>query len=167
MNCHMPEINEGMQDVVRTHTIFSPTQPDMIHANQPNACNLCHLDKGIDWTMSYLKKWYGRDYNQVSIASNYPDRSTPVGLGWLQHSHEPTRLVAAAAFGRQEARWGLAAVIALLDDPYLLNRQFAQTSVESIASVDLNEEFGYWYFMTPQERQPIIAKIRAALVVAN
>ncbi|MEM7478919.1 MAG: hypothetical protein AAF483_28385, partial [Planctomycetota bacterium] len=45
MNCHMPKINEGMQDVVRTHAIFSPTHAGMIEENQPNACNLCHLDK--------------------------------------------------------------------------------------------------------------------------
>ncbi|GAB5402668.1 MAG: hypothetical protein Aurels2KO_08990 [Aureliella sp.] len=167
MNCHMPRINEGMQDVVRTHTIFSPTQPDMIHSNQPNACNLCHLDKSIDWTLGYLNQWYGRVYDQASIARNYPNRSGPVGLGWLQQPHEPTRLVAAEAFARQQARWGLAAVITLLDDPYLLNRQFAQTSVESIADVDLNKRFGYWYFMTPQQRKPIIAKIRASLIDLN
>jgi len=40
MNCHMPKINEGINSLVRTHTIFSPTNPAMIEANRPNACNL-------------------------------------------------------------------------------------------------------------------------------
>ena len=26
MNCHMPRINEGLQDVVRTHMIYSPNR---------------------------------------------------------------------------------------------------------------------------------------------
>ena len=43
MNCHMPRINEGLQEVVRTHTIFSPTNSAMIESNQMNACNQCHV----------------------------------------------------------------------------------------------------------------------------
>ena len=44
MNCHMPRLNEGLQDVVRTHMIFSPVEASMIESGHPNACNLCHLD---------------------------------------------------------------------------------------------------------------------------
>jgi predicted CXXCH cytochrome family protein len=74
MNCHMPKINEGVQDVVRTHTIYSPTRADMIEANHPNACNLCHTDKPIVWTLGSLKKLFGKTYNEIVIAANYPDR---------------------------------------------------------------------------------------------
>ena len=56
MNCHMPRMNEGLQDVVRTHMIFSPTNSEMIESNQPNACNLCHTEKSIDWTVNYLQR---------------------------------------------------------------------------------------------------------------
>lgn len=47
MNCHMPRINEGMQDVVRTHLSFSPTDTAMLEANHPNECNLCHVEKTL------------------------------------------------------------------------------------------------------------------------
>ena len=60
LNCHMPRINEGIEDVVRTHMIYSPTRADMLEANHPNACNLCHTDKPIDWTLAALKDWYGK-----------------------------------------------------------------------------------------------------------
>ncbi len=63
MNCHMPRINEGMQDVVRTHTIFSPTNTDMIHNNNPNACNQYHTNKSTDWTIDYLEKWFGSKFD--------------------------------------------------------------------------------------------------------
>src|SRR5438128_2432708 len=111
MNCHMPRINEGLQDVVRTHTIFSPTEPRMIEANQPNACNLCHLKENIDWTLNYLKRWYptkAGPYSEAKLTANYPNRKGPVGLGWLKSPHEPTRLVATETLAKANARWALA-----------------------------------------------------------
>ncbi|GAB5402961.1 MAG: hypothetical protein Aurels2KO_11920 [Aureliella sp.] len=163
MNCHMPKINEGMQDVVRTHTIFSPTQADMIESNQPNACNLCHLDKSIDWTLEKLDDWYGKSYSPIAITSAYPSRNQPMGLGWLASDHEATRLVAAEAAARQAATWMMPAMANMLDDPYLLNRQFAQTNLEKLSSRDLNKEFGYWFYMTPEERRAPVAAIRKAV----
>lgn len=163
MDCHMPRINEGMQDVVRTHTIFSPTQADMLHANQPNACNLCHLEKPIAWTLKSLKDWYGKSYSAADIARNYPNASQPVGLGWLASPHESTRLVASEAAARQKAGWMMPALVTQLDDPFLLNRQFAQTSLESLLGDSLDKRFGYWFYMTPSERKPHIQQIRDAI----
>ena len=164
MNCHMPHINEGMQDVVRTHTIFSPTQPEMLEQNQPNACNLCHLDKSIDWTISYLQQWYGRSVDQKELDQNYADRTQAVGIGWLNQEHEATRLVATEAFAREGARWGLKHLVEGLDDEYLLNRQFTQTAIERLIGKQLNNEFGYWYYMTPEERQTVLKKIKDELL---
>ena len=155
MNCHMPHINEGIEEVVRTHTIFSPTQPDMIASGQPNACNLCHLDKPIDWTLGYLKSWYGKSYAEGEIAKSYPNRDEAVGMMWLKHSQPATRLVAAAAFAREKARWGLPELLKLLDDPYLVNRQFAQTSMEKLIDRRLDEAVGYWFYMGKEERQGV------------
>jgi tetratricopeptide (TPR) repeat protein len=28
----------------------------------PNACNSCHKDKDVQWSVSYVKKWYGDDF---------------------------------------------------------------------------------------------------------
>ncbi len=161
MNCHMPRINEGMQDVVRTHRIFSPTNRAMIEANQPNACNLCHLDKPIDWTLDLLKQWYGRSYDESKLGANYPRRSDPVGLGWLGSPHESTRLVAAETMGRSGARWALPELVETLDDPYLLNRQFSQQAVERLLGVDLSVRFGYRFHQFQQERRGPLEKIRA------
>lgn len=160
MNCHMPHINEGMQDVVRTHTIFSPTNADMIESNQPNACNLCHVEKSIDWTLQYLLLWYGQRYAESQIAQNYPSRKASVALGWLQSPHEATRLVAADALRRQDAMWALDSLVSMLDDPFLMNRQFTQTSLEKMLNVRLDEVFGYWYYASPTERSAPIERIR-------
>ncbi len=161
MNCHMPRINEGMQDVVRTHRIFNPTNPAMIEANQPNACNLCHLDKPIDWTLGYLREWYGHTYAESKLRASYPRRSEPVGLGWLDSPHESTRLVAAETLGRSGARWALPELVERLDDPYLLNRQFTQQAVERLLEVDLTVRFGYRFHQFQNERRGPLEKIRA------
>ena len=106
MDCHMPKINEGLQYMVRTHRIFNPTDSAMIEANQPNACNLCHLDKPIDWTIGHLRDWYGEKHRfaESKIFRNYPRRDQPVGLGWLHSAHNGTRLAAAEAMATTDVR---------------------------------------------------------------
>jgi predicted CXXCH cytochrome family protein len=163
MNCHMPHINEGLQDVVRTHTIFSPTDRTMIETNQLNACNLCHGDKPIDWTLAHLKDWYGKTYADSNIAASYPRRSQPVALGWLKSKHESIRLVAADSLTRTDSRWALPQLVEALDDDYLLNRQFARIGLESMLGTKLSD-FGYRFYMTRDERAEPLQRIRDALL---
>lgn len=160
MNCHMPRINEGLQDVVRTHTIFSPTEPRMIEANHPNACNLCHVDRSIDWTLGYLKDWYQADgYSAAKIIANYPQRDEPVAIGWLNSSHHGTRLVAADALIRADAKWAIGGLLNVLDDPYLVNRQFTARGLGKMYGIDLRDH-GYRFYMQEHERAEPLQKIR-------
>jgi predicted CXXCH cytochrome family protein len=160
LNCHMPRINEGLQDVVRTHMIFSPTRPDMIHANHPNACNLCHTDRPIDWTLGYLKQWYGRTYDERQIADHYPERGRPAGLGWLKSDNPAVRLVAADAMTRVRDMKVLSELLYALDDPYLVNRQFAGMGVQRMLHMRL-ADFGYRFYLEREERRQPLARLRA------
>jgi predicted CXXCH cytochrome family protein len=160
MNCHMPRLNEGMQDVVRTHTIFSPSHEEMIHNNQPNACNMCHTDETIDWTVDHLSDWYGASFSQAELAANYPSRSAAASLNWLQNSFKPVRLVAIDALTRTKSTWAMSHLIDALDDPHLLNRQFAQTGIEQMRDISLLD-YGYRYYMTAEERRGPIERLRA------
>lgn len=170
MNCHMPRINEGLQDVVRTHTIFSPTNTDMIHANHPNACNQCHTDKSIDWTISYLEQWFDVKFDDVKLQQNYSSRTQSAALGWLQSRNEAVRKVAADALFRTKSKWDQDttiqdALINALDDPYLINRQFASRGFERLLGVQL-QDYGYRFYMTPRERERPMAELRRALRAA-
>lgn len=170
MNCHMPRINEGLQDIVRTHTIFSPTSTAMIHANHPNACNQCHTDRSIDWTVAYLREWYGADFDDVRLQQDYPDRTQSVALGWLLSDHEAVRKVAVDALFRNRSRWEQDtatedALIGALDDPYLINRQFARRGFEQMLDIRLADH-GYRFYMTPNERQQKMADVRKAIHAA-
>ncbi len=162
MNCHMPRINEGLQDVVRTHMIYSPTRPDMIEANHPNACNLCHTDKPIDWTLRYLKEWYGATCDQAKITANYPDGAKPVAQGWLNSPQPSVRLVAVAALTRARDFKALPQLLDALDDPYLVNRQFAYKGLQEMLGLRLRD-FGYRFYMTSEERRRPLADLRARL----
>jgi hypothetical protein len=162
MSCHMPRINEGIEDVVRTHMIYSPNRADMIEANHPNACNLCHTDKPIDWTLKYLKQWYGSTYKEERLAANYPKRSAPVGKGWLKSDNASVRLVAAEAMTRAHDRAALPELLDALDDPYLINRQFAYKGLEEMLQMRLADQ-GYRFYMTAAERRQPLAQLRARL----
>ncbi len=159
LNCHMPRINEGLQDVVRTHMIYSPTRPDMIQANHPNACNLCHTDRSIDWTLDKLKNWYGKTYDEKEITLHYRDRGEPAAFGWLA-SHDPSvRLVAADALTRNRSYQALPKLFDTLDDPYLLTRQFSAKGLEEMLGVRLSD-YGYKFYQSREERKGPLEVIR-------
>ena len=161
MNCHMPHLNEGLQDVVRTHMIYSPNRRDMIRANQPNACNMCHTEKSIRWTLDHFQKWYD-DRPSSSILTKYDNPDQPAILEWLEDENESVRMFAAGALIRSKSFWALEELSKSLDDPFLLNRQFALKGLEDLLEVDL-DDFGYRFYMTPQERAEPLSKIRAML----
>ncbi len=162
LNCHMPRINEGLQDVVRTHTVYSPTRPDMIEANHPNACNLCHTDRPIDWTLTALRGWYGKSYDEAKLGASYKHRALPAALGWLRSGNESVRLVAADALARTRDPRATPALLDALDDPFLLNRQFAARGLEQMLGVR-PAEAGYRFYMTREERAVPLAALRAKL----
>ena len=159
----MPKINEGLQAVVRTHTIFSPTNTAMIEANHPNACNLCHTDRPIDWTLQYLGGWYEASYSEENAAKAYPEPSRAVAAGWMKSDFEAVRLVAASATCEVKDKSLLPELIEMLDDAFLLNRQFTQIGLEEMMQIHLGQ-FGYQFYMTPPERAEPLRLLRAALL---
>lgn len=162
MNCHMPRINEGLQDLVRTHTIFSPTNKKMIEQNQPNACNMCHAEKPIDWTLEHLDKWYGKKYSDDEIAAFYPDRKGPTAKGWLESPEKHVRLVAADVLTRTKSFWAIPELMKALDDPFLLNRQFSGKGIEKMFDLKLTD-YNYRFYMTADERRDSIEKLRSVV----
>lgn len=163
LNCHMPRLNEGLSDIVRTHMIYSPTRADMIHANQPNACNLCHTDRPIDWTLTHFKDWYGKACDESRIAGAYPHRAEPAAIGWLKSNDPAVRLVSAAALARQKDRKALPHLLDMLDDPFLVNRQFTADGLERMLDIRLADG-GYRFYQTRDERQKPIETLRARLL---
>lgn len=164
MNCHMPHLNEGLQDVVRTHTIFSPTNAEMIAANHPNACNLCHLDQSVAWTIDHLRDWYGAEFDSNHLATVL-DNPDDAAKQWFYSDNESVRLIVSSAVVRTKAMWALPELIRLLNDPFLVNRQFTQRGIEQMLGVNL-EEYGYHFYLSKKERSEPLTRIRQALLVS-
>ncbi|HET9300536.1 MAG TPA: ammonia-forming cytochrome c nitrite reductase subunit c552, partial [Candidatus Polarisedimenticolaceae bacterium] len=142
LDCHMPKIVNGLTGIVRTHQISSPTDPRMFAAGAPNACNLCHLDQPVTWTLAALDRQWG-----VKLQ---PDESWkpayggsldgPTGTAWLRHPEPIVRRVAADAYGRTLARAALPQLIPVLNDPLATNRMVALGAIERILGRTLTED---------------------------
>lgn len=62
INCHMPAQYYMGIDFRNDHSIRVP-RPDLSkELGTPNACNMCHTDKSVDWSIKYFEEWYGKKH---------------------------------------------------------------------------------------------------------
>lgn len=166
MNCHMPKYNEGLQDMVRTHRIQSPVAKELVEQNQVNACNLCHLDKSINWTVKHLEEWYPgqHQFDETIMDKFYADRDAPIAPGWITNRHAATRLAAADAAARRMPRQYLDLLLKLLIvDNHTINRQFIQRRLRESLGIDLKAQ-GYQFYQGQPERRKTINGLRTDLL---
>lgn len=96
LDCHMPKLVMGIDRVVRTHRISSPTNPAIVASGGLNACNLCHVDRSLQWTLDELRERY-----EVTLRATRPrEADRPMGEHWLASKEPALRLLAAAALAR-------------------------------------------------------------------
>ena len=57
VNCHMPHTTYGLLKAMRSHSVSSPSVRETTEVLRPNACNLCHLDKTLQWTARRMSEW--------------------------------------------------------------------------------------------------------------
>ncbi len=132
LDCHMPRITMGIDRYVRSHRISSPTDRVMLAAAAPNACNLCHLDQSIEWTLDELRARH--DVRPaVGNLGAYGDSDEAVGAVWLASPEADIRVTAAHAYARSPlGRYALADLLRLLDDPLPYVRAWGVFAVEDI-----------------------------------
>jgi hypothetical protein len=166
LDCHMPRVVQGLSDVVRSHRIGSPASPADLEAGAPNACNLCHLDRPIAWTLAELARRTGRS-TTVSPA-RYGGLDRPVGEAWLDSGDPQVRITAAAAYARAPRRLGRAVLpllLDILDDPVAYDRMRVLFALEAIAG--RRALAGYQPTAPPAERAAQLAALRARLVTTR
>lgn len=133
-NCHMPFTTYGLMKAIRSHQITSPTVQGSLQTGRPNACNLCHLDKSLDWTARYLKDWYGT----AAPSLDETNRTTSAAVLWLLRGDAGQRALIAWHMGWEPARqasgqgWLAPFLAQLLTDPYSTVRYIAHRSLEQL-----------------------------------
>lgn len=143
LDCHMPKIVNGLASVVRTHQISSPTDPRMFAAAAPNACNLCHLDRPLTWTLAALDRQWGVKITPEERWKPAYGGSLdgPTGIAGLHHPQPIVRRVTADAYARSPlGKAALPELISILNDPIATNRTFGLAAVERILGRTLTEE---------------------------
>lgn len=59
VECHMSTTTYMQRDARRDHGFTSPDPQLTKELGLPNACNKCHADKSVDWSIDAVQQWYG------------------------------------------------------------------------------------------------------------
>jgi hypothetical protein len=165
LDCHMPRMVQGLEEVVRTHQISSPTQIEMLREGAPNACNLCHLDRSIRWTVEALETGWGRKLTTEPqwLRAYQGNLDGPVGRAWLKHRVPIVRLVAAHAYARSPlGKSALPDLLETLNDSRAVNRMFGLFAVERVLGRRLNND-EYAPLASPDVRLKQVNALRSSV----
>jgi len=131
--CHMPKTSYALRRGVRSHRIDVPDSRAV--AGRPNACNLCHLDRSLAWTVKTLMKWQAG----VDVSPELPD--VPEGAMGLLTKDAAERVLWADAMGDPDAiaasgsDWEAPLLqFAAEHDPYAVVRYVAGRSRHAVES---------------------------------
>lgn len=137
-NCHMPYTSYGLLRSIRSHTITSPSIQESVDVGRPNACNLCHLDKTLEWSGQQLQDWY--DLPMPTL--NNDERSVAASVLWLLTGDAGQRALTASSYGWNPAQtasgtsWMMPYLGELLGDPYAAVRYIAANSIRSLSGYE-------------------------------
>lgn len=130
-NCHMPHTTYGLLKAIRSHHIDSPSLASDLGAGRPNACNLCHLDRTLEWTARHLTAWYG----QPPVALSAEQRSISAAVRAFLKGDAGQRALIAWHLGWEPAReasgsqWMIPYLAEGLKDPYSAVRHIAHRAL--------------------------------------
>jgi predicted CXXCH cytochrome family protein len=153
-NCHMPHTTYGVLSAIRSHQISNPRVADQLATGRPNACNLCHLEKSLEWTANQLAAWFRHPVPELSPPQR--DWAESVRLGLAGDAGQ--RALIAWHWGWQPALkasakgWLAPMLGALLDDPYAAIRCQAERSLRKSGLPVPN---GYDFVPEPDSRPPV------------
>lgn len=90
----------------------------MLLSGEPNACNLCHLDRSLGWTLDQLAAEF-----VVDVQGERPTFvDEPMGPLWLAQGSRAARIAAASAYAERREPAGVPHLVSALDDPIAYDR---------------------------------------------
>ncbi|MEZ4382246.1 MAG: cytochrome c3 family protein [Nannocystaceae bacterium] len=157
-SCHMPNTTYGLLGATRSHEIDAPAASERYFGARPNACNLCHLDRTLEWTAAQLGRWYGIEAPTLDPEA----REVAAGVAWALQGDAAQRALIAWHFGWGPARaaagerWQAPLLAALLRDPYDAVRFIAG---RSLAELPGYADLDYDYVAPAAEREAIAREV--------
>src|SRR5215510_12863669 len=97
-NCHMPKVVYGIMSFHPTHDITVPDPTLTVSNAVPNACNQCHLDRGVNWSITESKQLWPSRFGSAQV-SNDNQFDLPEGPRALFAGDALTRALAANLLG--------------------------------------------------------------------
>lgn len=157
LNCHMPYKAYGLLGGIRAHDMAPPDIAASVQLGVPNACNLCHLDKTLDWTQRQMQGWY----ENPALPLSAEQKSISAAAIWLLKGDAPRRVVTAWHLGWKPAQqaagtdWMAPYAARLLDDPYGVNRYVAARSLRTLPGY---QGFTFDFLSSPSDQQSTVAR---------
>jgi hypothetical protein len=137
-NCHMPRTVYGLLKNIRSHWIDSPSVKVSVETGRPNACNLCHLDRTLEWTQQRLAEWYQQPHGEL----DRDQKTIAASLLWTLKGDANQRALMAWHMGWEPARrasgvfWMPPMLAHLMMDDYSAVRYIAYQSLKKITGFE-------------------------------
>ena len=151
-NCHMPHTTYSLLKAIRSHEVDSPNVSVTQATGRPNACNLCHLDKTLQWTADNLTHWYGHE----SITLEHSHQQTAASLIWLLQGNAVQRTLASwhmtwkPTFETSSSNWRMPFMIQLLNDNYAATRYVTWQSLKKLPEYErIQQGIEFYKFVSP------------------
>src|SRR5262249_28122519 len=131
---HMPYTTYGLLKNIRSHRISSPELSATLKTGRPNACNLCHLDRTLEWGGNYLSLWY----QQPKPVLDQEQRTISAAVLIALKSGAGQRALIAWHMGWDPAKkisgedWLAPYLAQLISDPYPAVRYIANHSLDAL-----------------------------------
>jgi hypothetical protein len=127
--CHMPRVVYGIMTFHPTHEITVPDPQLTATAGVPNACNQCHLDRGVNWSIEQAKRLWPARFAGAQVSSDQ-QFNLPEGPRALFAGDALTRALAADLLGgggptRPDTLWASPFLVQAFADRYPIVRFFA------------------------------------------
>jgi len=168
-NCHMPRVVYGIMAFHPTHDITIPDPQLTTSAGVPNACNQCHLDRGVNWSIVETKRLWPERFNKA-ILSKEEEFNLPEGPRALFAGDALTRALAADLLGgggpfKPDPCWSSPFLVEAFADSYPIVRYFAASGLIrsgvpwQMAKPD--------YLATPVQRENLLRQWRESVSLCS
>lgn len=145
IDCHMSKTTYGLLTAIHSHKIDSPSVKTAEPSAKPVACNLCHLDRSLQWSADYLSQRYGQPAVEKDnqMGDNF---TTAAGVLWVAKADAGVRALIASALWSDDcsssSRGAFTDVLlAWLDtDPYDAIRHISRRSRVQLTQREQNHQ---------------------------